>query len=203
MTKWEELADDEAISKTIEALKKNGITAVVVENKEEAKKKVLELIPKGSELMTMTSQTLEAIGIPKILNESDDYEPIRKKFASMDQKKDGSMMRKLGAGPDFAIGSAHAVTEDGHVFIASATGSQLPAYAYGAGKVIWVVGTQKIVKDANEAMTRIHDYTFPLEDARARKAYGMGSGINKMLIVNKEVQPGRMTIVFVKEKLGF
>lgn len=43
----------------------------------------------------------------------------------------------------------------------------------------------------------------PLEDLRAREAYGIGSGINKVLIVNREVVPGRITVILVKEKLGF
>ena len=113
-------------------------------------------------------------------------------------------MKKTGAAPEYCIGSVHAVTQDGKVFIASNTGSQLPSYAYGSANVIWVVGTQKIVKDFDEANERIYKYTLPLESERARKAYGVpGSAVNKMLIVNKEVAPGRITIIFVNEKLGF
>jgi len=89
------------------------------------------------------------------------------------------------------------------VMIASATGSQLPAYVYGSSHVIWIVGSQKIVKDMEEGLKRIYEYVFPLENERAMKAYGMGSGVNKLLIVNKEVSLGRITIIIVKEKLGF
>lgn len=121
----------------------------------------------------------------------------------MDRKTQGSLMQKMGAGPDWAIGSVHAVTEDGHVLIASATGSQLPAYAYGSSHVVWVVGAQKIVRDSDEGMRRIYEHCLPLEDARARKVYGIGSGVNKVLTINKEVQAGRITMVIVKEKLGF
>ena len=65
----------------------------------------------------------------------------------MDRTTQARERAKLGATPDLAIGSVHAVTEDGHVLIASNTGSQLPAYVYAAGKVIWVVGAQKIIKN--------------------------------------------------------
>ncbi len=203
MGEWDELADDSAIEKTVSALKANGISALVVENAEEARKKVLELLPQGAEVMNMSSVTLETTGIAKEINESGKFDSAKKKLYSMDRNTQGREMMKFGAAPDWTVGSVHAVTEDGKVLIASATGSQLPAYAYAAGKVIWVVGTQKIVKNFAEGMKRIEEYVFPLEDARARKAYGMGSGVNKMLIVNKEFSPERITLVFVKEKLGF
>ncbi len=98
----------------------------------------------------------------------------------------------------------HAVTEDGKVLIASNSGSQLPAYAYGSGHVIWVVGAQKIVKNLDEGIKRIYEHSLPLESERARKAYGVpGSAVNKLLIINKEIIPGRITMILTKEKLGF
>jgi hypothetical protein len=112
-------------------------------------------------------------------------------------------MQRLGAAPEWTIGSVHALTEDGHVLVASATGSQLPAYAYGADHVIWVVGAQKIVKNTEDGVQRIREYTLPLEDARARKTYGMGSAINNLLIINATRAAGRLNVIIVKEKLGF
>ena len=63
-------------------------------------------------------------------------------------------MRILGAAPDFVIGSVHAVTEQGQVMAASFSGSQLASYVSGAGSVIWVVGTQKLVRDIDEGLRR-------------------------------------------------
>ena len=200
---WDKLADRKIVEKTMASLKQNGIDAYFVETGEEAKKKVLEMLPAGAEVMTMTSMTNETIGLAKEINQSGRFNPIRDKLYSMDSNTKGAEMRRLDAAQDFAVGSVNAVTEDGHVIIASATGSQLPAYAYGAGKVIWVVGTQKIVTNMDEGMKRIREYTFPLEDARARKAYGVGSGINKTLVISKEYSPGRITLIFVNEVLGF
>lgn len=203
MNKWGELASQEAVEKTLSALKANGIEAQVVENGKVAKKKVLELLPKAAEVMTMTSMTLETIGLAQEINGSGRFNSTRNKLMSMDREKEVSQMRRLGTSPEWVIGSIHAVTEEGNVLIASASGSQLPAYSYGAGKVIWIVGTQKIVKDTEEGIRRIYEYSLPLEDKRARKAYGMGSGVNKILIINKEMQPERITIILVKEQLGF
>lgn len=205
MGKWDKLASQNSIKNTIKALKQNGIEAVVVSNSEGAKKKVLELIPKGSEVMTMTSVTLDTIGLSEEINrEGGKFKPVRDKLYAMDSNTQQQEMNRLGAAPDFVVGSVHAVTEDGHVLIASNTGSQLPAYAYSALHVIWVVGTQKIVKDTNEGIKRIYQHSLPLESERAKKAYGVkGSAVNKILIVNKEVQPGRVKLILVKEKLGF
>jgi L-lactate utilization protein LutC len=200
---FSQLATDESINIAKETLSKNGINVLVVENGTEAKEKVLQLIPEGAEVMNMSSVTVDTTGIAKELNESGKYDSVRNKFATMDKKTQGSEMQKLGAAPQWAIGSVHAVTEDGKVIVASATGSQMAGYVYGSTHVIWVVGSQKIVKDLDEGMKRLYGYVFPLENERAMKAYGKGSGVNKLLVFNKEVNPNRITMIIVKEKLGF
>ncbi len=101
------------------------------------------------------------------------------------------------------LGSVHAVTETGSLLAASMSGSQLGPYASGAGRVILVVGAQKIVSDVEERLARIAGYVYPLEDARAQAAYGVHSGVNKVLIVNREINPGRITVVLVDEVIGF
>jgi len=121
----------------------------------------------------------------------------------MDRETQADEIRRLSASPDFMLGSVHAVTETGSLLAASASGSQLGPYAAGAGKVILVVGTQKIVSDLDEGLRRIYDYVFPLEDARAEAAYGVHSGVNKILIVNREWDAGRTTVVLVDEVIGF
>jgi hypothetical protein len=199
---WDELANEDALNKSMEALEKHGFDAVIVENGEEAKGKVLELIPKGAEVFTVTSTTVDVIGLAKELNESENYDSIRKKFMSMNREKQDKEMRKMGAAPDWVVGSVHAVTEDGKVLIASASGSQLSAYAYGAAHVVWVVGTQKLVKNTDDGIKRIYEHSLPLESERAQKAYGMKSFVSKILIMEAE-RPGRISIILVKEKLGF
>jgi hypothetical protein len=201
------LASKESIEKTLKSLKTNGIEAYFAENAAEAKKKVLEFIPASSEVFTMTSITLETTGITKEINESGKYNSVRNSLNSMDQSKQGREMRKLGAAPDFSIGSAHALSETGTVITASLTGSQLPAYASGAGVHIWVIGAQKIVENVEEGLKRINEYVVPLESGRARKAYGLPESFStfpsKILLFNREIQPGRVKLIIVNEVLGF
>lgn len=206
MRVWDAAASRQSIERALAALNANGIQASLAESGAEAKERVLSLLPAGAEVLTMTSITLDQLGLATEVNESGRYESVRAKLVGMDQNTQGREMRKLGAAPDFAIGSAHAVTEDGFVMIASMTGSQIPAYVYAGGTVIWVVGAQKVVKNVEEGMRRIHDFLIPKESERARKAYGLpetfSSFPNKILLFNKEVQPGRAKLIIVNEVLG-
>src|SRR5574340_20664 len=107
---YQDLATNEVTDKTVAALKENGMVALVVENGAQAKAQVLKMIPPKAEVMTMTSVTLETIGIPSEINESGKYDSIRKKLASMDREKDHLAMNKLGGAPDYTIRPFHALT---------------------------------------------------------------------------------------------
>ena len=206
---WTTLASDEQIERTAAALETNGMRAIVVDTGDEARHQVFALLPAGAQVLTMTSRTLETIGVAEEINEPSDmaeprrYDALRPRLMQMDRETQWPEMRRVGASPDYAVGSVHAVSEHGEVFVASASGSQLAAYVFGAGSVIWVVGSQKIVPDREVAFKRIYEYSFPREDERAREAYGIGSGVNKVLIVNREFTPGRITVILVKQELGF
>ncbi|HEX3095799.1 MAG TPA: LUD domain-containing protein [Patescibacteria group bacterium] len=201
---YDTIPSDEVINRAVESLKANGIETFVVANSEEAKAKVLELIPEQSEVMTMTSETLRDTGITAEIDESGNFDSVRNKLNSMDGATQSREMRKLGAAPDFTLGSVHAITEDGRLLIASNTGSQLPAYLYGAGTVVWVAGAQKITPNLEEAKRRVYEYVLPLESERAHKAYGVeGSFVSKLVTFNREVNPARAKLIIVKEKLGF
>jgi hypothetical protein len=197
------LASEEQIERTVKALEANGIHALVAENGEEAKRIFFELVPEGAEVFLGASVTLETLGIKDIIDKSGRYEAVRPKMFAMNRETQGREIRKLGGAPDYAAGSVHAVTEAGQVMIASNTGSQLGPYALGAGKVIWVVGAQKLVKDLEEGFKRIYEYDLPLETEHMRQLYNMGTGVNKVLIVNREIRPNRITMIIVKEELGF
>ena len=197
------LASNEQIERTVKALEANGIHAVVAENGEEARRIFFELVPEGAEVFLGASVTLETLGIKDEIDISCRFDSIRTKMFAMDRATQGREIRKLGGTPEYAAGSVHAVTEAGQVLIASNTGSQLGPYASGAGKIVWVVGAQKLVKDLDEGMKRIYEYDLPLETEHMRQLYNMGTGVNKVLIVNREIRPNRITMIIVKEELGY
>jgi len=196
-------ATDARVFQTAAALERNGITVLRAADAAEAKRIVLDLIPQGAQVHLGASRSLEQSGITDEIEKSGRYDAIRPRVRRMDRQTQAAEIRRLISAPDVMLGSVHAVTETGSLVVASAGGSQLGPYAAGAGRVILVVGTQKIVSDLDEALRRIDEYALPLEEARAQAAYGKHTGVNKILIINRELLPGRITVVFVDEVLGF
>jgi hypothetical protein len=197
------VADEARVLRTAAALEAHGISVLRTADKAEAKRAVLDLIPDGSQVYHGASQTLAVTGITEEIEQSGRYDPVRPRIWSMDRATQADEIRRLTSSPDVMLGSVHAVTETGSLMTASMGGSQLGPYVSGSGRVILVVGTQKIVSDLDEGLRRINEYALPLEDARAQAEYGIHSAVNKLLIVNREITPGRITVVFVDEALGF
>jgi hypothetical protein len=195
--------DESRVNRAAAALERNGISVLRAANAAEAKRVVLGLVPDGSEVHHGASQSLDVAGITDEIDKSGRYESLRPRIWSMDRQTRADEIRRLSSAPDVMLGSVHAVTETGSLMAASMGGSQLGPYVSGAGRVILVVGTQKIVSDLEEGLRRIEEYAFPLEDARAEAAYGIHSAVNKVLIINREITPGRITVVLVDEVLGF
>ncbi len=197
------LPSDTRVRRATAALEANGIGVLRAADAAEAKEIVLGLIADGSEVHHGASMSLDVAGITGEIDKSGRYESLRPRIFSMDRQTRADEIRRLSSAPEVMLGSVHAVTETGSLMAASMGGSQLGPYVSGAGRVILVVGTQKIVSDLEEGLRRIEEYAFPLEDARAQAAYGIHSAVNKVLIINREIVPGRITVVFVDEVLGF
>ena len=185
------------------ALEANGMTVLRASDAATAKRIVLDLIPDASPVHQGASQTLDVLGITHEIEKSGRYAALRPRIWSMDRETEANEIRRVGAAPDVMLGSVHAVTETGSLLAASMSGSQLGPYVSGAGRVILVVGTQKIVRDIEEGLLRINEYSYRLEDARAQAAYGIRSAVNKVVVINREITPGRITVVLVDEALGF
>lgn len=197
------LASDEEVARTAQALTERGMRTIVVDTPEAAKEEALKLIPQGSQVFTVSSKTVRQIGLAEVLDETGQYQSVRKVLNKLDRNTQSYEMRKVASSPDFVVGSVHAITQDGVVLDVSMSGSQLPAYAAGAEKVIWIVGAQKIVKDIDEGVERIYEYCLPLENQRTMEIFGIPSDVNKVLIVNREAKPDRITVILVKQNLGF
>jgi hypothetical protein len=193
------------LGRTVEHLRANGFRVIVVHSKEEALKEVRGIIPNGAAVLNNTSATLEATGIEELILKSGEFRAVRPDLMRLREANDRDGMRRLGSAPDYAIGSVHAITEAGQAVIASGSGSQLASYSYGAAHVIWVVGTQKVVADLDEAFQRIYEHSLPLESDRIRRLYGVPhSAVAQILVVNGEMaHPGRTTVILLTEAVGF
>jgi len=196
-------ANEDQLQRAATALTDHGLTVEIVETIADARSRVGELLPADESVFTSSSETLRLSGITEDIDESGRYRSTRQQLAELDAGTQGIERMKLGALPDVIVGSVHAVTEDGHVVAGSFTGSQLGPYAAGAGKVVWVVGAQKVVADLDTALRRLRTYSYPREDGRLRAEWGIGSALNKTLIVSGETTPGRLTLILVREAIGF
>ena len=196
------LPDEDTLAATVTALEEHGFSVEVVDDLDAAREAVLARIPHGSSVMTNTSVTLQEAGITDAVNDSGHYDSARARMAGLDFATQLQEMKAIGGHPDYALGSVHAITRDGVLVIASASGSQLASYAWGAANVIFVVGAQKLVADLDTARERIYQHSLVLEDARAQAAYGQHSSVGKVLEIHQEL-PGRIHIVLIRQVVGF
>jgi len=193
---------DDAVDRVAAVLRAHNIEAIVVDTADAARDVVLGMIPDGAEVHSGKSKTLEDVGLYREVVESGRYDALRPRMYAMDRVTQAREMRKLVAAPDVMLGSVAAVTEDGALVAASATGSQLAGYASGAGRLILVVGSQKIVPDLDAALHRIHDVVFPWENEQVQARLGVDTILEKILVIYGEWQAGRTTVVLVREPVG-
>ena len=201
-TRFTALPDDDTLAATIVALEEHGFSVQVVEDLDAARRATLNRIPAGSTVMTNTSVTLEETGIADAINGDGPYKSARNKMFALDFQTQVQDMKAIAGQPDYALGSVHAVTRDGTLVIASASGSQLASYAWGAANVILLVGAQKLVPTLDAAHERIYQHSLKLEDARAQAAYGQHSSVGKILEIHQEL-PGRIHIILIRRPVGF
>jgi hypothetical protein len=195
-------ASEAILTAVADRLRERNFEVVIVDTAADAKAAALQRIPKGAEVHSGKSKTLEDTGIFQELMESGRYDFIRKRTLNMDRKTQMREITKLSATPEYMLGSVGALTEAGQLVAASATGSQLGPYASGAGKLILVVGNQKIVPDLDAALRRITEHVQPWEDARLREQMGVGTKLARILIIEQDFYPGRTTVILTREPVG-
>jgi hypothetical protein len=202
-TLFTEPAPAERLEQVAAALTANNFAAEILDDAAAARVRIKDLIPEGASVFTGASETLRLSGIEEDISKSGRYDDIRSRGQTMDRATQLGEIWRLMSAPDVIVGSVAAVTETGSLVIASASGSQLPGYAGGSLRAIWVIGAQKVVPDLATALRRIEDHCFPLENDRAMKVYGGPSAINRVLILNAEPHPGRGTVLLLREAIGF
>src|ERR1700761_4438511 len=181
-TLFSDPAPAQRLEQAAAALMAHGFTVEILDDVAAARTRVKDLIPEGASVFTGASETLRLSGIDADINASGRYAAIKPRVLAMDRATGADDIRRLLASPDFVVGSVAAVTETGSIVVASGSGSQLPSYAGGAGRAIWIVGAQKVVPDLSTALRRVEEHALPLESARAQAVYGQPSAINRLLI---------------------
>ena len=184
------------------ALTAKNFTVEILDDVAAARTRIKDLIPEGAVVFTGASETVRLSGIEDDINKSGRYDSLKSR-PPMDRATQRNEIWAALSTPDVIVGSVAAVTETGSLVVATASGSQLPGYAGAAARVIWVVGAQKVVPDLSTALRRIEEHCLPLENDRAMKVYGRPSAINRVLILNAEPEPGRGTVLLLRQAIGF
>jgi LUD domain len=194
-------ATNEELERIVAALADRNIEAIVVDTRDEAREAALDRVPEGAEVHWAKSKTLEDLGLPEVLT-SGRYDAVRPKYMAMDRRTQSREIRKISSAPDIMLGSVQAITTAGDLIVVSYSASQIGPYAAGAGRLILVVGSQKVVPDLDAGIRRAHEYVEPYEDARLREQLGVGTKLAKLLVIFAEPQPGRTTVILVREPVG-
>jgi hypothetical protein len=197
------LPDEDALQVTVVALEERGFSVEVVGDLDAARQAVLARIPEGSSVMASTSVTLDQTGLADAINDGGGrWQSARTTMFALDFATRARQVKAIGGQPGYALGGVYAVTRDGPLVIAPASGSQLASDAWGAANVIVVAGAQKLVPTLAAAHERICQHSLPLEDARAQAAYGQHSQVGKILEIHQEL-PGRIHVVLIRQQVGF
>jgi ketosteroid isomerase-like protein len=198
-----EPADAESLERVAAALREHNFTVEILDDAATARTRIKDLIPEGASVFTGASETLRLSGIDDDINTSGRYDAVKSRTLAMDRAAGARDIWRLIASPDVILGSVAAVTETGSLVAASASGGQLPGYAGGAARAIWIVGAQKVVPDLGAALRRVESHCLPLESDRAQQVYGRPSAVNRLLVLNAEPEPGRAVVLLLREAIGF
>ncbi|MCQ2546581.1 MAG: lactate utilization protein [Clostridia bacterium] len=201
------------IETVIKNLEKRNISGYYAENKEEALKLMLKMIPEGSTVGKGGSETMNQLGIIPIL-QNGKYTYLDS-FASADQAVQKETKRKIFYA-DFMLTSANAITLDGEIVNIDGTGNRMAAVIWGPDKVIFVVGSNKIVRDLDDAVDRIKCDACPPNCVRLGKktpcavtgkcgdCLSLGHTICCHTVITRFSSiPKRMHVIMVNEPLGF
>lgn len=202
--RWNRMPDDATIKKAVAAIEARNIRVILAETAGDALRAVMDLIPEGAEVMNGSSTTLIEIEFDRVLRENPkewrDYHVVI--TAESDEKKRHALRRKSVAA-DYFLSGVQAIAESGEVVGCDKTGSRTGAWPHAAAHLILVSGANKVVPTLDDALRRCREYALPLEDQRARRVYGTPSAIGKYVILAEEVSEGRITLVLVREQLGY
>ncbi len=202
--KWNRTPSPEAVEQTIRALEGHGITVITVANSDGAMAEVQKLIPRGAEVMTGSSTTLIEIGFEDYLSgKTAGWKDLHEVITAENDGTKRAELRRKSVTADYFVSSASAITETGEIYGCDASGSRVGAWPFAAGHVIIVCGINKIVPTLDDAIVRVREYVYPLENSRAHHAYGTPSMIAKCVILAQEKIPGRVTVILIRESLGY
>ena len=202
--KWNAIPLPDVVDRTVQAIEKRGITVIRAGNGEDALAVLRKLIPPGAEVMNGSSTTLAEIGYEDLIaGGRSGWNNVHDRITAENDDAKRAELRRKSVTADYFISGANAIAETGEIVACDASGSRVGAWPFSAAHLVLVVGINKIVPTLDDALHRVWDYAYPLEDARAKRAYGTPSMIGKCVILANEKNRERVTLVLISEALGY
>jgi L-lactate utilization protein LutB len=202
--KWNRIPTPDVVEKTVREMEKRGIKVIVAPDGKEALSELKKIIPSGAEVMNGSSTTLIEIGYEEFISEGKSgWNHMHNKITAENDDRKRAELRRKSVTADYFISGANAIAQTGEIVACDASGSRVGAWPFSAGHLILVVGINKIVPTLQDALNRVWEYAYRLENARAQKAYGTPSVIGKCVILAHEKNEGRVTLILVQEALGY
>ncbi len=196
-------ATADSINRTIEALAARNMKAILADTREAALLKLKELVPEGSEVFVSTSETLDTIGYTEHMHGNDRYINLHDQMLAHTDPASQREFRRKTTTADYFVGSVQAIAETGEIVVASGSGSQIGAYAYGARRVILVAGTQKICPSLADAEARTRGFTLERHDRWLEGRGAAPAPIGKYLVMEHAPVAGRISMILIPESLGW
>jgi L-lactate utilization protein LutB len=201
---WNAIPKDEVVEKTAKAIESRGIRVIIAKSADDALAILKKVIPDGAEVMNGSSTSLIEIGYEDYISGNQSgWKLMHTVITAENNDNKRAELRRKSVAADYFISSANAIAQTGEIVACDASGSRVGAWPFAAGHLILVVGINKIVPNLEDALNRVRQYAYPLENARAQRAYGTPSMIGKCVIFSHEKNEGRVILILVKEALGY
>jgi hypothetical protein len=202
--KWNQLPPDNEVAQTVEAIMQRGIAVVRAKNGKIALGILKDLIPPEAEVMHGSSTTLVEIGYDEYVHSDESrWNDLHRAIVAENDEEKRRDLRRKSVTADYFISGANAIAQSGEIVACDKVGSRVGAWPYAATHLILVSGTNKIAPTLDHALLRVWEYAYPLENARAKRAYGVPSEIGKCVILAHEEIEGRVTLILIDESLGY
>jgi L-lactate utilization protein LutB len=202
--RWNRMPSEEIVGETVQQIEERGVTVIRAETAETALAAIKSLIPSGSNVMNGSSTTLIEIGYERLLQSGTvNWIDLHELITSEENSERRDELRRRSVSADYFLSGVNAIAQTGELISCDRTGSRVGAWPFAARRLILVSGINKIVPTLSDALQRIREYALPLEDARARRVYGVGSRIGKCVILAHEETKGRVFLILVQENLGY
>ncbi|MEN6342753.1 MAG: lactate utilization protein [Methanospirillum sp.] len=202
--RWGRVPDETTIARTVEAIERRNIRVIRAATADAARQSLLDLIPDGAEVMNGSSTTLNEMGYEQLLKENPkgwrDYHAV---ITAENDEQERNALRRKGVAADWFLSGVQAIAETGELVGCDKTGSRVGAWPYAAGHLVLVSGANKCVPTLDDALARCWEYALPIEQQRARRAYGTSSEIGNIVILEKAIADGRVTLILISESLGY